>query len=137
MRVLSPALILICALGAALRADDPPADKDAARARVEQLSSRVVALWKAGKYAEAKPVAQEAVTLAEQKLGAEDPGTATSLNNLASVLQDMGDLKGAKPLYERALAIQEKVRGPEHPDPLSSRGNLAAARAAPPPPEGT
>ena len=130
MRVLSPALILICALGAALRADDPPADKDAARARVEQLSSRVVALWKAGKYAEAKPVAQEAVTLAEQKLGAEDPGTATSLNNLASVLQDMGDLKGAKPLYERALAIQEKVLGPEHPDTARSLNNLASVLKA-------
>ena len=66
-----------------------------------------------------------------------------SLNNLAGLLQDQGDLAGARPLYERALAICEKVLGPEHPDtahepqqprrpasgPGRPRGRAAALRA--------
>ena len=44
-------------------------------------------------------------------LGAEHPDTASSLNNLAGLLQAQGDLAGAPPLYERALAIWEKVLG--------------------------
>ena len=51
--------------------------------------------------------------------------TATSLNNLARLLQDQGDLAGARPLFERALAIREKALGPEHPDTATSLNNLA------------
>jgi hypothetical protein len=32
------------------------------------------------------------------------PHTATSLNNLASLLRDQGELAAARPLFERALA---------------------------------
>ena len=63
------------------------------------------------------------------------PHTATSLNNLALLLQDQGDFAGARPLYERALAIREKALGPEHPDygdepqqprrPAPGQGDLA------------
>ena len=57
-------------------------------------------------------------------LGPEHPDTATSLNNLAVLLQAQGDLAGARPLFERALAIREKVLGAEHPDTATSLGNL-------------
>ena len=53
------------------------------------------------------------------------PTTATSLNNLALLLQAQGDLAGARPLFERALAIREKALGPEHPDTATSLNNLA------------
>ena len=58
-------------------------------------------------------------------LGTEHPETATSLNNLAVLLRDQGDLAGARPLFERALAIFEKVLGPEHPDTARSLSHLA------------
>ncbi len=58
-------------------------------------------------------------------LGPEHPDTATSLNNLACLLKDQGDLAAARPLYERALAIREKALGPEHPDTATSLNNLA------------
>ena len=65
------------------------------------------------------------MTISEKSLGVEHPETATSLNNLALLLQDQGDLAGARPLYERALAIFEKALGPEHPHTATSLNNLA------------
>ena len=61
----------------------------------------------------------------EKALGLEHPDTTTSLNNLAVLLSDEGDLAGARPLHERALAIREKALGPEHPDTATSLNNLA------------
>jgi tetratricopeptide (TPR) repeat protein len=58
-------------------------------------------------------------------LGAEHPDTATSLNNLAALLDSQGNYEGARPLYERALAIKEKVLGAEHPNTAISLNNLA------------
>ena len=45
-------------------------------------------------------------------LGPDHPDTATSLNNLAGLLKDQGELAAARPLFERALAIYERVLGP-------------------------
>ncbi len=125
MRATTLALILLCALGSTLRADDPPSDEEAARQRVAELIEKACSLGSAGSYAEARSIAQEAVTLAEKSLGTEDPDTAESLVILARVLTDMNDLNGAKPLYERALAIREKVLGPEHPATAEVLSNLA------------
>jgi tetratricopeptide (TPR) repeat protein len=66
----------------------------------------------------------------EKALGPEHPWTATSLNNLGSLLKAMGDLSGARPYYERALAIDEKVLGKEHPDTAIDYGNLGSLVAA-------
>jgi tetratricopeptide (TPR) repeat protein len=57
-------------------------------------------------------------------LGSEHPNTATSLNNLGSLLQVQGDLAGAKPYLERALAISEAVLGPQHPYIATGLNNL-------------
>jgi Tfp pilus assembly protein PilF len=50
---------------------------------------------------------------------------ASTLNALATVLQDSGDYAGARPLYERALAIWEQALGPQHPNTAQSLNNLA------------
>ena len=47
-----------------------------------------------------------------------------SLNNLAALLGDKGDLAGAEPLYRRALAASEKVQGREHPNTAVMVNNL-------------
>ncbi|HKD29719.1 MAG TPA: tetratricopeptide repeat protein [Xanthobacteraceae bacterium] len=39
---------------------------------------------------------------ARKALGPEHPAKAASLNNLAALLQDQGDLERPRPLYERA-----------------------------------
>ena len=114
-------LFTLC--GASFAQDD--AKRAEAKARVDELNQRVFELYAAGKYAEARPLAEEALKLAEERLGAEDPDTATSLDHLAGLLHTLGDLKGAKPLYERALAIREKALGADHPDTAGSLNSLA------------
>jgi tetratricopeptide (TPR) repeat protein len=76
-------------------------------------------------YAQARQLFERALALYEKTLGPENPGTAASLNNLALLLCDQGDLAEARPLFERALAIKEKALGPEHPDTAASLNNLA------------
>ncbi|HEY2958092.1 MAG TPA: FxSxx-COOH system tetratricopeptide repeat protein [Actinomycetota bacterium] len=68
---------------------------------------------------------KRAVQIAQARLGADDLITARSLNGLANVLHDRGDLAGARPLYERALAIRETHLGPDHPSTARSLDNLA------------
>ena len=84
-----------------------------------------------GDLAGARPLYERALAICEKVLGPEHPDTATSLNNLALLLQDQGDLAGARPLFERALAICEKALGPEHPDTATSLNNLAILLAGP------
>jgi tetratricopeptide (TPR) repeat protein len=68
---------------------------------------------------------ERALAIWEKQLGPDHPDTATSLNNLAGLLQAQGDFGGARPLYERALAIREKQLGPDHPATAASLNNLA------------
>lgn len=92
--------------------------------RAERLNQQVTQLYQQGKYAQAIPLAKEALALCEQALGPSHPDVAQSLNNLAALLQAQGDYAGAKPLYERALKIHEQALGPSHPDVATSLDNL-------------
>jgi tetratricopeptide (TPR) repeat protein len=79
-------------------------------------------------YSTARPLFELALATREKVLGPEHPDTATSVNNLARLLRDQGDLAGAQQLFERALTIREKVLDPEHPDTAWSLNNLAVLR---------
>jgi tetratricopeptide (TPR) repeat protein len=103
------------------------------------LASKIGAYYRwVARYAEARTPHERALAIREKVLGSEHPDTATSLNNLALLLKEQGDLAAARPLLERALAIREKALGPEHPDTaqglnnlaflLHAQGDLAAAR---------
>jgi len=81
--------------------------------------------WRWAAYSAARPLAERALAIREKALGPEHPATAVSLNNLASLLQDLGDLAAARTLFERALAIREKALGSEHPDTNRTRCHLA------------
>ena len=90
-----------------------------------QLNSRMVTLYQQGKYAEAIPLAERAVTLARRHLGEEHPYYATSLNNLAVLYTSMGRYEDAEPLYQKAMEIRRRVLGEEHPYYATSLNNLA------------
>ena len=76
-------------------------------------------------YAEARPLLERALAICERARGPEHADTATSLNNLALLFRDHGDLAGARPLFERALAIGEKSLGSDHPAVATRLNNLA------------
>jgi tetratricopeptide (TPR) repeat protein len=82
-------------------------------------------LHQRAEYLLARPLNERALAITEKVLGPEHPRTATSLDNLANLLRDQGELDAARALHERALAIREKVLGPEHPRTATSLNNLA------------
>ena len=74
---------------------------------------------------DARPLLERALAIGEDVYGPDAPVVAARLNNLAGILQDLGDLAGARPLQERALAIYEAVYGPDHPEVATDLNNLA------------
>jgi hypothetical protein len=51
-----------------------------------------------------------------RSFGSDHPEVATDVNNLGSVLQDLGDLDGARKAFERALKIDEGAYGLDNND---------------------
>jgi CHAT domain-containing protein/Tfp pilus assembly protein PilF len=122
-RVTRLAVTYICAL--LLVAISFPLPAAAQEARWKELDAQSRELAKQGKYAEAIPVAQEAVKVAESTFGPDNNYIATSLNILAEMYRRLGKYSEAEPLYKRALAIKEKNLGPEHADVAALLNNLA------------
>ena len=58
-------------------------------------------------------------------MGRITPRIATSLNDLASLYERMGEYVKAEPLYQRALEIDRNVFGEENPKTAASLNNLA------------
>ena len=95
----------------------------------ETLDEQVVRLLDEGKYAEAEPLALQALEVSLKKNGTDHPDTAVSLNNLAGLYRTQAKYDLAEPLYKRALAINEKVLGPDHPNTIQFRENIAQMKA--------
>jgi CHAT domain-containing protein len=95
-----------------------PSDEAAA------LEQRAEELSRAGKFSEAIPLVQQALTIWE-KLSPDDLYIATPLIQLGDLYTAQGRYAEAEPLYKRALAIREKALGPEHAYIAQSLNNLA------------
>ncbi len=103
-------------------ADNPVRADDTVRLR--ELNGRVTRLYEQGKYAEAIPLAKEAIALAEETRGREQLETAESIDNLALLYDAQGQYTRAEPLYERSLAIRRRILGSQHPTTALSLSNL-------------
>ncbi|MCX7930633.1 MAG: tetratricopeptide repeat protein [Chlorobi bacterium] len=68
---------------------------------------------------------REAVSLYCSIYGEDNQLTASSLNDLAVVLDITGRYEESEKLYRRALTIREHTLGPEHQDTVLSMNNLA------------
>jgi tetratricopeptide (TPR) repeat protein len=79
-------------------------------------------------YPRAETLFRAALSINEIADGPEHTETASSLSNLAHLLQVTGDLADAEELNKRALAIREKTLGPDHPGTAVSLNNLAYLR---------
>jgi hypothetical protein len=89
--------------------------------QAEALRKQVVELSKAGRHAEAIPLAERVVSILEKELGPSHPDVAKSLNDLASLYARQRRYADAEPLYKRSLAIREIAVGHNHLDLPGSR----------------
>ncbi len=93
-------------------------DVDAARNYLALLLERK------GNYPEALQLLRESVDFQLRESGADSPGYALSLHNLAGALIDAGDLAGAETTERQALKLQRKLLGNHHPDVAYAINNL-------------
>ena len=106
------------------------AQKDEGAAAVAQedeaaaLAARAAALYEAGKYSEAIPLAQQVLAIRERQLGSDHPDVVKAINDLAVAYEGQGRYVDAEPLYQRALAIREDALGPYHLDVAESLAKL-------------
>ena len=70
-------------------------------------------------------LSERAVAICEKTL-ADHPETAKSVERLALLLKEKGDLAAARPLFKRAIAIRENTLGLQHVATLKSLDNFAA-----------
>ncbi|MEM9447012.1 MAG: CHAT domain-containing tetratricopeptide repeat protein [Cyanobacteria bacterium P01_E01_bin.6] len=82
-------------------------------------------MYQAGLYAEAVPIAEQALTVREEALGLNHLLTATSLNNLASLHLSLGHYEEAEPLFQTALTVTMQILGLDHPKTATNFNNLA------------
>ncbi len=112
----------VCAFFTPLAAQSPPAQEK----RSEELKAQVEQLFRQGKFAEATPLAQEWLRIAEETSGLESVNVASPLDYLATLDCQQGRYAEAEPLFKRALATYEMALGPHHPEVAWSLNNLAA-----------
>ncbi|MBI4342714.1 MAG: tetratricopeptide repeat protein [Candidatus Omnitrophica bacterium] len=121
-------LIGLCVL--LVMAEEPAAWAEAPTRSLDELVGQVTALYREHRFAEAVPIAEEAIGVAERTYGPEHPVVAISLNNLAGLYAAQGQYGQAEPLYQQALAIKWKVLGPAHPGIAPTLNNFAGLYAA-------
>jgi tetratricopeptide (TPR) repeat protein len=78
-----------------------------------------------GRLEEAMPLFEESVKIFRRTLGNDHPDVATSLNNIATLLNRMGRLEEAMPLYEEAEKIFRRTLGNAHPQVATALNNRA------------
>jgi len=105
----------------ALRRKAAAANNPAAiKRQIEQLKA-------AGKFAQAVPLAQRLLAIAERK-GPQSVEVADALDTLAGLYEAQNKFAEAQPLLKRSLAIREKAPG--QPGVAATRERLAAASSA-------
>ena len=76
-----------------------------------------------GRYDEAEPLFDQALSIRRRVLGADHPDTAISLNNFAALYRAQGRYSEAAQLFNEAVEIMERVLGVEHPNTKVAREN--------------
>jgi CHAT domain-containing protein/tetratricopeptide (TPR) repeat protein len=113
--------MLLATLASLILLDWPASAQDA---RWRQLTEAARQAYGQSKYGQALPLAQESLHVAGSTFGPESRQVATSLNDLALVLEALDRWAEAEPIYGRALAVNEKLLGPQHPQVATNLNNL-------------
>lgn len=106
------------------------AEQAAALKEANSLSNKVVELYRAGKFDEALPLAENALSIRERVLPANDRRIAAALANIASLRYAKGESEKAEKLYERALAIHDAAGDADSPFVVTLLDRLVLVTAA-------
>jgi CHAT domain-containing protein/Flp pilus assembly protein TadD len=90
----------------------------------ERLNDQVLQLYAQGKYAEAVPLAEQALEIRNRLLRPDHKDVATSLNNLAGLYRLTGQYDKAESSYIKGLKIIEITMGENHPYYAIALNNL-------------
>ena len=105
------AVLLPHVLAATSHLDDIASPDRDAMANASWLLNRAgTYLYVRARLGDAKALLERALAIDEAAYGPDHPAVATDLNNLASILRDLGQPEAARPLQERALAITKSRR---------------------------
>ena len=96
---------------------------------VQQLRTKIHYLLEADKAQEALPLAQRALTLAQQAPVREDAFVALVMGDLAGVNEQTRQLEEAVQSYARALQILTAKLGADHPQTILAKSRLGAIYA--------
>ena len=91
----------------------------------DQLNRQLITLQEEGRYADAIPLAENALKIREQHLSPNHLDVSDSLDQLASLYRLMNRYSEAEPLLVRVLAINERQFEPNNPIIATSLNNLA------------
>src|SRR5262249_25815099 len=122
---------IAAALAAALFVGSSPIVLAQRLDEANELNSRLIELFNAGRYADATPMAQRLLAIRERTLSPDHPDVASALNNLATLYYLQRRYADAEPLYLRALAIREKALRREHPDVNAEQSGCALSEPTP------
>jgi tetratricopeptide (TPR) repeat protein len=78
-----------------------------------------------GRLQDAVEEIKRAIAAKEKALGADDPDVASSLNNAAIYLDELGEIERAAEYAQRAVKIMDAALGPDHPRAATSLTNYA------------
>ncbi|WP_073074163.1 CHAT domain-containing protein [Phormidesmis priestleyi] len=101
------------------------AEKETALKEAARLNQQVGQLYQQGKFNEAIPLAEQALSIHKRILGENHPDVAASLNNLALLYQNQGRYAEAEPLFKQSLELNKRLLGENHPDVATGLNNLA------------
>ena len=108
-----------------LAAQDAATEVDEKVLVADSLNNLGWLYYEQGRYGEAEPLYERALSIYEAAHGPDHPSVAATLNGLAVLYAEQGRYGEAEPLYERALSIKEAVHGPDHPSVAATLHNLA------------
>jgi CHAT domain-containing protein/Tfp pilus assembly protein PilF len=104
-------------------------DKDRPLYEVRQLRTKIRYLIDADKPQEALPLAQRALTLAQQALGPDDAYVGLVMTDLSEILDAMRRGEEVTQSYQRALQVLTTKLGAEHPQTIRVSSRLGIAYA--------
>ena len=106
LKLFVPAVLLLSFIVSAAQSNQ---SDDVAKSR--ELNASVMQLFSAGKYAEALPIARQALELREKALGGDNQELIPLLTNLAEITYALKSWEEADSFFRRALSLSEKTFG--------------------------